>query len=549
MKLAIDYNTSNKFAMEVVSQGLVDDRVRPMLQDVRIGLECNKIPGKTDILDSTGGVYFMRSSRGVNVAVFKPRDEEQGMENNPKGYSTHAGEVGSLRPYFKPGHGCLRELAAYVFDIDHFCGVPPTTLVHCEHPVFNYPKQKNGTSGKTFPKFGSLQMFVNGESFEDLGPSKLSDFEVQKIALFDLRILNCDRNSGNILAVRKLASESNSRSNSDIGLLDSCMTDDEFDIMDTQLNVYGGVEFELVPIDHGYAFPPKLRISEADWSWFYYPQVKKEVVPEIRDYIDKLDIDAVLLKLAEFVAEIPEETIFLVRLSHLLCKEGIAAGLTLRDIASMVARIDEDEPSKLEQAITMADDNAYSNIQNKSGRLNVNGSGKRLGSFALAPPPIKRPSIHSLKAVEDRTRSDSSESSESESEAGVEDGLRLQRMASIFSADEFANTSPVSSVGLSRELSGDLSPAVFGAVNDRTNPASVTGEKRTQGSKFARVASFAGFENNSLSDVGRLTSGDISSLQRERRKLVSNTLEFKQLRWRLASDAVRAMISRAKKAT
>ena len=31
----------------------------------------------------------------------------------------------------------------------------------------------------------------------------LSDLEVQKIALLDLRLLNCDRNAANILAIRK----------------------------------------------------------------------------------------------------------------------------------------------------------------------------------------------------------------------------------------------------------------------------------------------------------------------------------------------------------
>ena len=265
MKLAIDRPNSNLHTLEVVNQSLLDESILSLLQDVRLGMDCNKIPGKTDILDSTGGVYFMRSPKGTNIAVFKPRDEEQGMENNPKGYNTPGGE-GGLRRYFKPGHGCIRELAAYVFDVDNFCGVPPTTLVHCEHPVFHYPQQKNGTSGKPFPKFGSLQKYISGESFEDIGPSKLSDFEVQKIALFDIRILNCDRNSGNILAVRKLPSATGSRSNSNLGLDDNS-TDDEFDCYETQLNVVGGVDFELIPIDHGYAFPPKLMISEADWAW------------------------------------------------------------------------------------------------------------------------------------------------------------------------------------------------------------------------------------------------------------------------------------------
>jgi len=46
-----------------------------------------------------------------------------------KGNGSHG-----LRPHFKPGYGCMREVAAYLMDVDSFSGVPPTLLVHCEHP-------------------------------------------------------------------------------------------------------------------------------------------------------------------------------------------------------------------------------------------------------------------------------------------------------------------------------------------------------------------------------------------------------------------------------
>lgn len=544
MKLAVDYEIDQKFTLEVASGLLLDEDCRDMLQEVRIGLDRNRIPGKTDVLDSTGGVYFMRSHSGAKAAVFKPRDEEQGMEGNAKGYTSPAGQVG-LRPYFKPGYGCLREVAAYLFDVDNFCSVPCTTLVHCEHPVFNYPRGRMGGKVKLFPKLGSLQKFIHGESFEDIGASKLSDLEVQKIALFDLRVLNGDRNANNILAVRKLPSAPATRRNSDAGLPEDLLhlTDDEFDPYDTHLNVLGGIDFQLIPIDHGYAFPPKLTIYDYDWTWLNYPQIGREVVPEIREYMDGLDIDGVLNTLRENVPEISEDTLFLLRVSHLLIKEGIAAGLNLKDIASLVARLDEDEPSKLEQALRTAEDNATSNMLVRSARtvckrLAVGPVGRR----------AKRSSAPGLSAV-DVSERESPLSSSSEEEGA------LRRVNSLYSSTDYASVSPVSIThkpslsastdsDLSRESSSDsLVDVVKGA---ETEDLSLSCSK---GFAMARVASFAGFDSASVVDLEKKNSMHSTSHQTQRKRVIASTSEFKQLKWKLATDGVRAMIARAKKAS
>ena len=69
-------------------------------------------------------------------------------------------------------------------------------------------------------KHGSLQEFVNSEGIiGDYGVMKFSPEEIQKIAILDIRILNCDRNDGNIM-VKK---ENN--------------------------------KLKLIPIDHGLSFP------------------------------------------------------------------------------------------------------------------------------------------------------------------------------------------------------------------------------------------------------------------------------------------------------
>ena len=127
-----------------------------------------------------------------------------------------------------------------------------------------------------YPKLGSLQQYVRcGDMFEDLGASVLSDLEVQKIALLDLRLLNCDRNAANILAIRK---RSGSMSRSREGSLTEDVDQQDFEIcfdeeMPAAATPHGGDRYHLVPIDHGYSLPSKLLINEIDWAWFYYPQV------------------------------------------------------------------------------------------------------------------------------------------------------------------------------------------------------------------------------------------------------------------------------------
>ena len=271
----------------------------------------------------------------------------------------------------------MREVAAYLMDVNHFCGVPPTLLVHCEHPILNYPARGHGRSGAMFgpsmyPKMGSLQQFVQaGDMFEDLGASVLGDLEVQKIALLDLRLLNCDRNAANILAIRK---DPMSLSHSVSGDLDQQDHDICFEENGTPPPSMSGNgegtsdRYQLVPIDHGYSLPSKLLINEIDWAWFYYPQIDRPVHEEIKKYVQTLDIDAIIATLQQQVT-LSEDSLFLIRVAHHLVVDGIAAGLTLFEIASMVARTDEERASSLERAIEEAEENAHRTIEMRVGSV------------------------------------------------------------------------------------------------------------------------------------------------------------------------------------
>jgi hypothetical protein len=90
-------------------------------------------------------------------------------------------------------------------DVEHRAQVPTTLLVQCKHKSLNYGSRSLKLAPE--PKTGSLQQFINSSSlFDDYGFGAFSDYEIQKIALFDMRILNCDRHGGNILVARGLSS-------------------------------------------------------------------------------------------------------------------------------------------------------------------------------------------------------------------------------------------------------------------------------------------------------------------------------------------------------
>lgn len=395
LKLSINTGTSN-FVLTSSTDYNVDENCLQLINNVRQGLQRNQKPIATEIFDCTGGVYFLRNSSGQKCAVFKPNDEEQGMPRNNKGH-LGVGDVG-LRPHFTPGQGCVREFAAYILDVDNFCGVPPTALVHFEHPIFNYPSLRGSKGVDKYPKFGSLQQFINArDTFDDIGGSVLSDFEVQKIALLDLRLLNCDRNSSNILAIltphspkanngfKRNQNRSYSMSSHDSTGGESGGDDlMDFDVDDDIQNSRGSGSYSLYPIDHGYCLPPKLCVTEMDWAWFHYAQIARPICPEIKEYMLNLDLEKSIDKLTSCVS-ISEDALFNFRLAHHLLVEGIKNGLNLKEMASMIARLDEDTPSRLEKTIAEAEDNAHRTSEMKSVRLESSGTSNFTKSLKTTP--------------------------------------------------------------------------------------------------------------------------------------------------------------------
>lgn len=477
LMLSFQVSTCGETLIQPISGISIDTNCKELIRQVRLGFSNGCGPSKTHVLDCTGGVYFLRSPNGTIAAVFKPRDEEQGMPNNPKGYAGD-GNTG-LRAHFKPGKNFIREVAAYLMDHDGVCGVPPTTIVHCEHPSFNYPR-KNSIQ-KTFPKLGSLQKFVRAtDIFENVGVGMISNFELQKIALLDMRILNCDRNSTNILLLRKAGDIDSSRSkrHSRSGSLASLTEDSsdeldmEFFLSDESMVARKGGEndlYELIPIDHGYCFPSKLLIDEFDWVWFDAPQIQKAVHPDLVKYINDLDIEQLIANVTRQIS-IPQESLFLIRVVHYLLVKGISLGLTLRDIAELIVRTDDGVPSALEKVIADCEDNAYRamEVRNSHSYHNSKQSFLDVSFPRLLNSP---PAANSMTAASINTRKDT------DTDSNQLRGLRLDCLDTMSktgnqSINTFSSFQSSDSVFATRTISELSSPTADYFMQDLDDPTS-----------------------------------------------------------------------------
>lgn len=238
-----------------------------------------------------GGTYFISEDTGgeeSRIAVFKPVDEEPGAPNNPKKKSIST----TFTPMIEWGKGANREVAAYKLD-KGFVGVPETYFV---------TSNLDGTIKK-----GSLQRFINNDGdCSDVGASKFDVDAIHRLGIFDVRILNMDRNDENLL-VKK--------------------TNDG--------------KWDLIPIDHTYAFPNKI---DSYFNWQFWNQTKKAFSATNLDYIASIDVISDAKMLLE--TGLDEETVKNVIGSTILLQKAASRGFNLFQIASMVSG-KENELSKV----------------------------------------------------------------------------------------------------------------------------------------------------------------------------------------------------------
>lgn len=252
-------------------------------------------------LEGTGATYkLFDSDKSRVIAVFKPKDEEACAPQNPRGYVGKENSVGFRQGIYSTQQAA-REVAAYILDHGEFAGVPGTTLVGARHPAFVK------VNGNTVWKIGAFQMFVEvKDSAGNFAAHVFSVQDVHRIGILDIRIINMDRNDGNIL-VR------HSR---------------------------GSSKYQLIPIDHGLSLPDRLEVYTDDLAWMSWPQAHKPFGEEELRYIKERNgaTDAKLLKQK---LEVRRECTRLMEMTTLLLQIGAEYGLTLHEIGTILYRVDD----------------------------------------------------------------------------------------------------------------------------------------------------------------------------------------------------------------
>jgi hypothetical protein len=387
---SLDFKKSSDTGVKQMTRGIQVDRLVPTssgmrerINEVMQAMAYNIHPRLTD--DGTGGTYRMFNIRKTKVlAMFKPKDEEAFAPNNPRGFQKAAGSEG-IRPGTYSTGGASREVAAYLLDHDGFAGVPKTAHVHIKHEVFNNPRDEVTGQVQHIWKSGSLQEFIIAhDTAGNMSSRQFSVQQVQRIAMLDLRLINMDRNDGNILVSRSKEK-----------------TDDPQE------------RWKLTPIDHGLSLADRLEVAEEDIVWMGWDQVQLPLGQAEKRYIEGLDYRKDAGMLLKNLA-IKKNCLRLLWVALLLLKLGARADLTLYEIGKLMYRQDFDEPSRLQGIIEAAVDTAqfYAKRVNLT-RGNVHADSKVEG-LNLERPKLKpqRTVSKEFKAPSDLTLSPALSASE-----------------------------------------------------------------------------------------------------------------------------------------
>jgi hypothetical protein len=302
--------------------------MREKLAEVQQSLLSGIFPRLTD--DGTGGTYkiYNRTKRNV-IAMFKPRDEEAFAPNNPRNY-IGIPEASGIRPGTYSTLGASREVAAYLLDHDNFANVPRTAHVHMMHPSFCNPRKDDGSVDVIW-KTGSLQEYVNAHDHAgNMSPTHFMVQDCHRVGILDLRIINMDRNDGNLLIVKTKQRQDRPEKSS---------------------------RYSLVPIDHGLSFPDRLEVAEEDIVWMGWPQAKEPFGEAELQYIQNLSWEKDQKMLVRALG-LRKHPLRLMWVTYRLLQLGASAGLTLFQLGEIVYRTDFEEPSTLQRIIEVSVDAA-----------------------------------------------------------------------------------------------------------------------------------------------------------------------------------------------
>lgn len=312
----------SKGKMEICNSHQLTERAFDLVKQVAEGFQNGVPPERAD--EGFGGTYFVSKTQNTKIAIFKPCDEEPLAPCNPKGFVGRSLGDPGLKPTVRVGEAALREVAAYLLDKGQFAKVPTTLLMRASHPVFNYVPQldssqslglkraSEGEGSSLLPlKLGSIQEFVPHIcDTSEMGTSRFTTRDVQRIAILDIRLYNTDRHAGNILVRRVDASQS--------------------------MEPFKETGYELIPIDHGFCLPEGLEPPYFEWQ--HWPQARMPLGEQELRYIEEIDIEGDKRRLLAELPVLREESLRTMEVSTTLLKKCTAAGLSLSEIAEIMTR-------------------------------------------------------------------------------------------------------------------------------------------------------------------------------------------------------------------
>jgi hypothetical protein len=259
----------------------------PELIEARAALKKGIMP--ETLGSGINGSYILRNRKKERIGIFKPREQEAGSKDNPSGYSDFDSEK---RFGVTPGEGYLRERLAYLLDKkEHFSSVPMTKIAKIEKYHFSYSSKDDFC--------GSFQKWIPNarEADECVWGFNAKASEIQKIAILDVRTLNCDRHLGNLL-------------------------------VDSDLKMY--------PIDHGYTLPGKAK--HLRFEWVDFETSKSPFTKESLEYIARLDPKEDARRIRKTMPNVAESTLKRLKVSTFLLQLAAAKGLSPYQIAKLMTK-------------------------------------------------------------------------------------------------------------------------------------------------------------------------------------------------------------------
>lgn len=317
----------------------------PETLEARLALQQGIHP--TVLNQTISGTYVMHNRQGKPWGIFKPQCQEVGGNKNPSWFVWALAKAEQWG--IDTGTGYLRECAAYQLDKKHiyrkhFSKVPLTVPTHFQHPTLDtslFPLHtpdlvgsfqlfkdncEPGSKSLKFYEFHRIDLhnylpkmlanFIHKtitvvyRCLFYLGIPHLAPDEIHKMAIIDIRLLNCDRHLANFLVDK-----------------------------DTK---------KVYPIDHGLVLPGKAHRLRFDWKFLIHSRIP--FTKETLDYIKMLNPardERILRKCGITSVDVIER----MKLSTLLLQIAAERGLTLYEIADLMLKKDASNNQYFEKVI------------------------------------------------------------------------------------------------------------------------------------------------------------------------------------------------------